>query len=228
MRRALLLRKSERKKASDSLGMKSGEIFTRCTCKRNDDEQRTTTMSSLTSFLHQKGVNINALFNNSPSPPDDQNDIESSELVKTIHARSKLFVAQMSPHIDAIETNVRQMTSKARGVRMTNALELHALIDSCSFSERSSSQTSEEMEEKDERDVHAKELEALRGEIERMVESKEIEGKKEEERKEKEEDEERGEEEKEKEKEEEQGLHVNSERVCKRRATSPNEFAHIC
>ena len=65
---------------------------------------------------------------------------------------------------------------------MTNALELHALIDSCSFSERSSSQTSEEMEEKDERDVHAKELEALRGEIERMVESKEIEGKKEEER----------------------------------------------
>jgi hypothetical protein len=42
------------------------------------------------------------------------------------------------------------------------------------------------MEEKDERDVHAKELEALRGEIERMVESKEIEGKKEEERKEKE------------------------------------------
>ena len=154
---------------------------------RNDDEQRTTTMSSLTSFLHQKGVNINALFNNSPPPPpDDQNDIESSELVKTIHARSKLFVAQMSPHIDAIETNVREMTSKARGVRMTNALELHALIDSCSFSERSSSQTSEEMEEKDERDVHAKEVEALRGEIERMVESKEIEGKKEEERKEKE------------------------------------------
>ena len=147
--------------------------------------QRTTTMSSLTSFLHQKGVNINALFNNSP-PPDDQNDIESSELVKTIHARSKRFVAQMSPHIDAIETNVREMTSKARGVRMTNALELHALIDSCSFSERSSSQTSEEMEEKDERDVHAKEMEALRGEIERMVESKEIEGKKEEERKEKE------------------------------------------
>ena len=185
MRRALLLRKSERKKAL-TLGMKSGEIFTRCTCKRNDDEQRTTTMSSLTSFLHQKGVNINALFNNSPSPPDDQNDIESSELVKTIHARSKLFVAQMSPHIDAIETNVREMTSKARGVRMTNALELHALIDSCSFSERSSSQTSEEMEEKDERDVHAKEMEALRGEIERMVESKEIEGKKEEERKEKE------------------------------------------
>ena len=185
MRRALLLRKSEREKAL-TLGMKSGEIFTRCTCKRNDDEQRTTTMSSLTSFLHQKGVNINALFNNSPSPPDDQNDIESSELVKTIHARSKLFVAQMSPHIDAIETNVREMTSKARGVRMTNALELHALIDSCSFSERSSSQTSEEMEEKDERDVHAKEMEALRGEIERMVESKEIEGKKEEERKEKE------------------------------------------
>ena len=185
MRRALLLRKSEREKAL-TLGMKSGEIFTRCTCKRNDDDQRTTTMSSLTSFLHQKGVNINALFNNSPSPPDDQNDIESSELVKTIHARSKLFVAQMSPHIDAIETNVREMTSKARGVRMTNALELHALIDSCSFSERSSSQTSEEMEEKDERDVHAKEMEALRGEIERMVESKEIEGKKEEERKEKE------------------------------------------
>jgi|TARA_B110000483_G_scaffold157578_1_gene187031 hypothetical protein len=154
----------------------------------NDDEQRTTTMSSLTSFLHQKGVNINALFNNNSnsSPPDDQNDIESSELVKTIHARSKRFVHQMSPHIDAIETNVREMTSKARGVRMTNALELHALIDSCSFSERSSSQTSEEMEEKDERDVHAKELEGLRGEIERMVESKEIEGKKEEERKEKE------------------------------------------
>lgn len=185
MRRALLLRKSERKKAL-TFGMKSGEIFTRMHA-RNDDEQRTTTMSSLTSFLHQKGVNINALFNNSPPPPpDDQNDIESSELVKTIHARSKLFVAQMSPHIDAIETNVREMTSKARGVRMTNALELHALIDSCSFSERSSSQTSEEMEEKDERDVHAKELEALRGEIERMVESKEIEGKKEEERKEKE------------------------------------------
>lgn len=185
MRRALLLRKSERKKAL-TFGMKSGEIFTRMHA-RNDDEQRTTTMSSLTSFLHQKGVNINALFNNSPPPPpDDQNDIESSELVKTIHARSKLFVAQMSPHIDAIETNVREMTSKARGVRMTNALELHALIDSCSFSERSSSQTSEEMEEKDERDVHAKEVEALRGEIERMVESKEIEGKKEEERKEKE------------------------------------------
>ncbi len=151
----------------------------------NDEEQRTNTMSSLTSFLHQKGVNINALFNNSP-PPLEENDIESSELVKTIHARSKRFVAQMSPHIDAIETNVREMTSKARGVRMTNALELHALIDSCSFSERSSSQTSEEMEEKDERDVHAKEMEALRGEIERMVESKEIEGKKEEERKEKE------------------------------------------
>ena len=152
----------------------------------DDDEQRTNTMSSLTSFLHQKGVNINALFNNAPPPPDDQNDIESSALVETIHARSKRFVAQMSPHIDAIETNVREMTSKARGARMTNALELHALIDSCSFSERSSSQTSEEMEEKDERDVHAKEVEALRGEIERMVESKEIEGKKEEERKEKE------------------------------------------
>jgi len=186
VRRALLLRKSERKKAFDSLGMKSEEIFTRMHARNDDDEQRTNTMSSLTSFLHQKGVNINALFNNAPPPPDDQNDIESSELVKTIHARSKRFVAQMSPHIDAIETNVREMTSKARGVRMTNALELHALIDSCSFSERSSSQTSEEMEEKDERDVHAKEVEALRGEIERMVESKEIEGKKEEERKEKE------------------------------------------
>ena len=147
MRRALLLRKSERKKAFDSLGMKSEEIFTRMHARNDDDdEQRTNTMSSLTSFLHQKGVNINALFNNAPPPPDDQNDIESSELVKTIHARSKRFVAQMSPHIDAIETNVREMTSKARGARMTNALELHALIDSCSFSERSSSQTSEEMD----------------------------------------------------------------------------------
>ena len=44
----------------------------------DDDEQRTNTMSSLTSFLHQKGVNINALFNNSP-PPLEEKEVEHDE-----------------------------------------------------------------------------------------------------------------------------------------------------
>jgi len=141
--------------------------------------------NGLTSFLHKQTKGVLSSF--SPSEEREE-EMTSSRLAKTIRKRSDQFVSQMAPHLDAIETNVSAFVSSTRGERLTKTLELNALIDSDAHSsakglEKLNEEMRLEMERRVGRDASA--LEALKREMEEVIEAKEKEAKIEEERKEK-------------------------------------------
>ena len=142
--------------------------------------------NSLTSFLREQTKG--ALSSFSPFS-EEEAEMTSSRLAKTIRKRSDQFVSQMAPHLDAIETNVSAFVSSTRGERLTKTLELNALIDSdAQSSAKGLEKLNEEMRLEMERRVgrEASALEALKREMEEVIEAKEKEAKIEEERKEKE------------------------------------------
>ena len=143
--------------------------------------------NSLTSFLQKQTKGVLSSF--SPSEEEEDEAMTSSRLAKTIRNRSDQFVSQMAPHLDAIETNVSAFVSSTRGERLTKTLELNAMIDSDAHSSaKGLEKLNEEMRLEMERRVgsEASALEALKREMEEVIEAKEKEAKIEEERKEKE------------------------------------------
>ena len=143
--------------------------------------------NSLTSFLQKQTKGVLSSF--SPSGEEEEAAMTSSRLAKTIRNRSDQFVSQMAPHLDAIETNVSAFVSSTRGERLTKTLELNAMVDSDAHSSaKGLEKLNEEMRLEMERRVgsEASALEALKREMEEVIEAKEKEAKIEEERKEKE------------------------------------------
>lgn len=151
----------------------------------NTHNARIKMSNSLTSFIHKQTKGVLSSF----SPSEEEEEMTSSRLAKTIRKRSDQFVSQMAPHLDAIETNVSAFVSSTRGERLTKTLELNALIDSdARSSAKGLEKLNEEMRLEMERRVgrEASALEALKREMEEVIEAKEKEAKIEEERKEKE------------------------------------------